>query len=131
MSSSSRTPNLSLNQWSLNDKPQMEDMNRDNLFIDAVVSAHIGDEVPHLTFGEHEKLTKRIVFSEYFGTNAPSNSFTLDINPIFVIVFAKESSTSSKLKFTICALCFPSGIIIKLAMNCCSLINVRHAKNFA
>ncbi len=88
MSSSSRTPNLSLNQWSLNDKPQMEDMNRDNLFIDAVVSAHIGDEVPHLTFGEHEKLTKRIVFSEYFGTNAPSNSFTLDINPIFVIVFA-------------------------------------------
>lgn len=88
MSSSSRTPNLSLNQWSLSDKPQMEDMNRDNLFIDAIVSAHIGDTVPHLTLGEHEKLTKRIVFSEYFGTNAPSNSFTLDINPIFVIVFA-------------------------------------------
>lgn len=88
MASSGRTPNLSLNQWSLDDKPQMEDVNRDNLLIDAIVSAHIGDEVYHLTLGEHEKLTKRIVFSEYFGNNAPSKDYTLDIRPIFAVVFA-------------------------------------------
>lgn len=88
MSSSNRTPNLSLNQWSLNDKPQMEDVNRDNLLIDTVISAHIGDMVPHLTLDEHEKLTKRIMFTEYFGNNAPSKDFNVGIKPIFVIVFA-------------------------------------------
>lgn len=88
MSASNRTPYLSLNQWSLDDKPQMEDVNRDNLLIDALVSAHIGDMVPHLTLDEHEKLTKRIVFTEYFGNNAPSRDYTLSIKPIFAIAFA-------------------------------------------
>lgn len=88
MASSGKTPNLSLNQWTLNDKPQMEDVNRDNLLVDQVVSGHIGDMVAHLTSAEHDKITKRIAFSEYFGTNASSKSIAMEINPIFAVVFA-------------------------------------------
>lgn len=88
MAASNKTPNLNLNQWSLDDKPQMEDVNRDNLLIDTTVSNHIGDMVSHLNSDEHEKFSKRIVFTEYFGNNAPSKDFTFSIKPIFAIAFA-------------------------------------------
>lgn len=94
MASSGKTPKLNLNQWSLNDKPQMEDVNRDNMLIDSVVSAHIGDMVPHLTLEEHQKFTKRIVFTEYFGNNNPTKDFTFSINPTFAIVFAVDRPLS-------------------------------------
>lgn len=94
MASSGKTPNLNLNQWSLNDKPQMEDVNRDNLLVDTVVSSHIGDMVPHLTLEEHEKFTKRIVFTEYFGNNNPTKDFTFSIKPSFAIVFAVDRQLS-------------------------------------
>lgn len=88
MSASNKTPNLNLNQWSLDDKPQMEDVNRDNLLIDTAINNHVVDKVAHLTSEEHEKLTKRIMFTEYFGNNAPTKDFNVGIKPIFVIVFA-------------------------------------------
>ena len=45
MASTSKTANLDLNQWSLNDKPEMADFNADNTKIDTVVSAHLAESV--------------------------------------------------------------------------------------
>lgn len=87
MPATERTPNIGLSRWTLDDRPQMEDINRDNDAIDAAFGSHERDMTSHLSPAEHSLFSNRFYFAEYFGTNDLSASITLAVKPKFVIVF--------------------------------------------
>lgn len=92
MPATGRTPNIGLSQWTLDDRPQMEDINRDNEAIDIAFIDHESNMTSHLTPAEHALFSNRFYFSEYFGTDAVSKTITLGIKPKFVIVFPLDDA---------------------------------------
>lgn len=90
MSSSSKTENLRLNNWSGSDIPKREDFNMDNSIIDSVLGSHIEDTAVHITNEERTKWNSHYYIGTYVGNNSSSRNITLgcSFEPSWGIVFA-------------------------------------------
>lgn len=89
MSSTNKTENYSLNKWSLNDIPTMEDFNSDNITVDRIMHEHISDSVIHLTEEEKQAVTKPIEMCTYHGDGTASRNIDLSFSfePSMCLVF--------------------------------------------
>lgn len=89
MSSTNKTENYSLNQWTLSDVPKMEDFNSDNKTIDTVMFKHISDSVIHLSEEEKQAVVNPLEMYTYHGDGTASRDIDLPFTfePSLCIVF--------------------------------------------
>lgn len=92
MASTNKTQHLQLNQWSLTDKPRMDDFNSDNLKLDQSLGAHVTDGDIHITAAERTQwnTAPRIAAGTYTGNNSLSRTISVGFTPKFCIVFAQD-----------------------------------------
>lgn len=96
MSSTNKTANIQLNNWSASDKPKREDFNYDNAVIDRVLKAHFDDDLMHCTEEDRDLWTNRCYSGMYFGDGELNKTIVTNcpFEPKLVIVFASARPTS-------------------------------------
>jgi hypothetical protein len=77
MPSSGKTPNIGLNQWTLADKPKMQDFNSDNQILDSHVTA-VNRRIDYLNAGNLLINGKFTVWQRAASVAAPTNAYTAD-----------------------------------------------------
>lgn len=96
MSSTNKTENLMLNNWTGSDKPQRVDFNYDNEVIDREITRHNQDTDVHVNEGERERWNT-YMYSETFYGNGNEKRVIKTKCPFsarFGLIFADESPLS-------------------------------------
>lgn len=88
MSSTEKTPNLSLNKWAGSDTPKRADFNYDNETIDTVVGTHINNPSIHISDSERDKWNAPFHIGSYIGDGANNRVIRLDFTPKILIIYA-------------------------------------------
>ncbi|MEE0060705.1 MAG: hypothetical protein UE295_07755 [Acutalibacteraceae bacterium] len=91
MSSTNKTSYLGLNAWLGSDRPQRIDFVDDNNKIDTAMKNHVNNNNMHCTSTEKAKIQNPYKMFSYVGTGTETNSFTIEFQPKFMIVFKKDT----------------------------------------